>query len=920
MFSSDVCVYHIDDVTGALVQTYRVRVNLLELPEAIQQARPVQYVEWSPCESALVIAWKGGGFGCWSVFGSKLWFRFGTDGAVSSSSGDNIEDRLKTYVRNFDWGPEGYDLWLCCDTLRVLELLHVCSTDKVLQADVERVALVASDRVYVSLVKSFENQQQSAMSHSYWQQVQVPHEYIGIYWPIRFAHYNSSRQSLCVAGSRGLTCYNFAQNKWRLFGNESHIRMYSQQHSLGNSFCTRVHVDVPILLLNICCDILITFDLDANLLYELNISDQRFALLYCICGESRVSFIYGAMPAVTLCTQVSLREHILHPFCVVAVFPLSRVTECGNPPSFISKWIMLPFEISIYPLCVSGSECFVSGIESDFGREETNYCIDLQSQVFLHHILKQLIKRNLGNYALEIAHSYGNLQYFPHLLELLLHTVLEEEAASSGPIPDPLLPSIIDFLKEFKEFLRTVAHCARKTEMALWKHLFQIVGSPKDLYNICLENKELDTATSYFIILQSTESAADTKEEKFIRCFSRLLLVVPDPFDLNSPPETPLVLLKQPPNPRLPVLSPSSVDESGSFVFKTFPRQRYSSLSGSAATEDHHRRVSATDKGKTVTAVKKPSNKTKDDFRKSGLVTKSSDENCSPSGDRNLVSPVDYLTELILDHVRFLLSNFMVYDLFNMAAHLDLDVSVWLNKERNNSARVSNFPAALRQMHLDFHWPYPVSTSSVIEHVNHKIGKCDNNGGNGKDNYVSTHPSIDSGIRSLNIASDSESTPEVNGFGTAYRTTGDGALPRADTLQPPLCSNDSTCGKCGDLVALATSSLSINDCTETNTEDSWSVDPDLCSQVDQDLESLEYFCGNVARGSSDSEAKLCHIRQIMLDSLCLDWVLLTCLVLKDFASLTKALNLRTLTAVEANAFSGLKSGVLQLESWSEAFW
>lgn len=51
-------------------------------------------------------------------------------------------------------------------------------------------------------------------------------------------------------------------------------------------------------------------------------------------------------------------------------------------------------------------------------------------------------------------------------------------------IIEAILPLVIKFLDQFPHALDVIVSCARKTEVALWDHLFSVVGKPKDLFEV----------------------------------------------------------------------------------------------------------------------------------------------------------------------------------------------------------------------------------------------------------------------------------------------------------------------------------------------------------------------------------------------------------------------------------------------------
>jgi hypothetical protein len=59
-------------------------------------------------------------------------------------------------------------------------------------------------------------------------------------------------------------------------------------------------------------------------------------------------------------------------------------------------------------------------------------------------------------------------------------------------------------------------------------------------------------------------------------------------------------------------------------------------------------------------------------------------------------------------------------DLGHFAAHLDFHLVAWLGRERDRVARVDDFVAALKQLHFDFVWPYPVLCHPVSYYLQQK--------------------------------------------------------------------------------------------------------------------------------------------------------------------------------------------------------
>ncbi|XP_051907309.1 guanine nucleotide exchange factor subunit RIC1 isoform X2 [Hippocampus zosterae] len=568
-----------------------------------------------------------------------------------------------------------------------------------------------------------------------------------------------------------------------------------------------------------------------------------------------------------------------------------------KPHSFLSRRIMLPFHINIYPLAVLFEDALVLGATNETvlydglqGSSEPlealfPFCtVERTSQIYLHHILRQLLVRNLGEQALMLAQSCASLPYFPHVMELMVHVVLEEEATSREPIPDPLLPTVAKFITEFPLFLQTIVHCARKTEYALWNYLFAAVGNPKDLFEECLMAQDLDTAASYLIILQNMEVPAVSRQHATLlfntaleqgkwdlcRHMIRFLKAIGSG-EMETPPPTPTTQ------------EPSS---TGGFEFF---RNRSISLSQSAESV-------ATGKFSLQKTFSMPA----------GPSSKGRDGECA----ENM-----YIDMMLWRHARHLLEQVRLRDLGCFSAQLGFELIGWLCRERNRVARVDDYVLALKRLHKDFLWPFPVipvaNLSSPL-----KNGRCRP--------VLSTRLlKSQSADNLLNSNMDTASPPAP----PADHAWMDGLSQRSKDMDAAstAASNRHSPQTHDAFLSLLTNKAeeysigSATDLTESSSvvDGDWTMVDENSSTLSLSQAELEHISMELAnKGPHKSQVQLRYLLHVFMEAGCLEWCVIIGLILRDANVIKQAIGFLTSPEVPVETVQSVRSGLLAVDAWT----
>ncbi|KRT84788.1 hypothetical protein AMK59_2574 [Oryctes borbonicus] len=643
--------------------------------------------------------------------------------------------------------------------------------------------------------------------------------------------------------------------------------------------------------------------------------------------------------------------------------------------TFMSKRIMLPFHLKIYPLAILFEDAIILGAENDTVLYTTDpnspfslpfSILQRTSQVYLHQILRQLIRRNLGYHAWEIARSCNNLPYFPHSLELLLHEVLEEEATSKEPIPDAQLPSVIEFIMEFPVYLQTVVQCARKTEIALWPYLFSVAGKPKDLFQECMEKKQLDTAASYLIILQNLETSSvsrqyatlllDTALEQsqweLAKDLVRFLRAI-DPNDVESPRTSFVLTSKLGMTQQTPPVSPNAEDIS--LVLGNVQRVRSYSTTMTPKLPDSKLSTSAP-------VVESPIVGRKKSIPLTNANTQKSDNNRESSNN----TAEEFFIDVILQrHARRLLSSHRLTDLGYFAAHLDFHLVTWLAKERDRVARVDDFVTALKQLHEDFRWPYPIlleipnkalsgaspplspvtSIEDKIKEMHIETGTVLNRTASrvGDSGYTSFPGLPLSGLvtphNTLELSSQIDGTDmsgetdieqsEENSQDDVFfnlKHPYDKKINLYEEKLPPVTKRKIS-SNVGGAFGLLETQISANMADESMmsvNSSVWGEDKDDLVSTQYGSENwevpssqlLEQLSSSGSKGSQRAEIQLRYLLQLFMEASCLEWSLLISVLLRDAMAVLRTVNAAKSADQTIESVSRLKQGLHILYYWT----
>ncbi|KYO20850.1 hypothetical protein Y1Q_0012698 [Alligator mississippiensis] len=392
--------------------------------------------------------------------------------------------------------------------------------------------------------------------------------------------------------------------------------------------------------------------------------------------------------------------------------------------------------------------------------------------------------------------------------------------------------------------------------------------------------QDLDTAASYLIILQNMEVPAVSRQHATLlfntaleqgkwdlcRHMIRFLKAIGSG-ESETPPATP---------------TPQEPSPSGGFEFF------------------RHRSISLSQSGENVPSSKFNLQKTLS--MPSGPSGKrwSKDSDCA----ENM-----YIDMMLWRHARRLLEEIRLKDLGCFAAQLGFELIGWLCKERTRAAHVEDFVIALKKLHKDFLWPFPVIPASSINSP-FKNGKYKTAVGEqllksqSTDSFLNME--VDTGVPSA--ARSHSWLGTISSSQREMDTASSHGPHMQDAFLLPLLNKGDEC-----------SIGSATDLTETSSmvDGDWTMVDENFSGLSLTQSELEHISLELAsKGPHKSQVQLRYLLHIFTEAGCLDWCIVIGLILRESSVINQVFSIMQTSEIDGEIWQNIKTGLHAVDRWA----
>uniref|UniRef100_A0A671RVN6 Protein RIC1 homolog n=1 Tax=Sinocyclocheilus anshuiensis TaxID=1608454 RepID=A0A671RVN6_9TELE len=905
--SGSVLVYMIDSSTGSMQLSHKLELTPKHYPDTWNKTGAVKMIRWSPDCSVAMVTWDCGGLSLWSVFGAHLICTLGEDFAYRSDG--TKKEPLK--ISCMSWGVEGYHLWVISSTdatpvpdgaegdeklqqtgILQFQFIKSALTVNPCTSNQEQVLLHGEDRLYLTCGeptqahsvsdKSPSRDSGSPLSqglstllgHKHWQVVQIHSTYLETNWPIR-------EQNMTVTG--GLTwwddfvvvaCYNFIDR-------QEELRLYVRTSNLDNVFASITKLQADTLLLNVFRNVVILFRADCSI---------------CLYSIERRHDSPNPSVSVELLQEVSMSRYIPHPGLVVSVTLTSVRTETGitlkapqQACSAESILLNLAGQLIMLQRDRSGPQVrekdtpanqtkLVSLMPRPLPRSHRVNSYTCRSNRKKRHLMEALWL-SCGEAGMKVwlplfprdhrkPHSFLSRRIMlPFHINIYPLTVLFEDALILGASNETALfdgPGsssleglflIILQVRNKKIYNMLDVQLRSKVYMHLAESFMQIL---LNMNNLPLFNMEVPAVSRQHATLLFNTALEQGKWD-LCRHMIRFLKAIGSG-ESETPPST-----------------PTTQEQSSMGGFEFF-RNRSISLSQSADSIAGG----------------------KFNLQKTLSVPSGPGERWCKDSDsaENL-----YIDMMLWRHARHLLEQIRLRDLGCFSAQLGFELIGWLCRERTRVARIDDFVTALKCLHKDFLWPFPVITACSISSPL-KNGRC---------RPVLSSRLLKSQSADSLLNSDMDTT-WLDSLGAVSKELGSasshGGPQTQEAFLSPLINKGEEC-----------SIGSATDLTETSSmvDGDWTMVDENFSTLSLSQSELEHISMELAnKGPHRSQVQLRYLLHVFMEAGCLEWCVVIGLILRDAGIIKQVVGFLDSPEVPPETVQSIRAGLKAVDLWASS--